>query len=67
MWPSLTERIQGRGIPLSGSSGFLIPRPGMTITIGTRTIEININKENNREFRGSPGGAEFYESHLYCN
>jgi hypothetical protein len=36
---NLTERIQVCGIPLSGSSGFLIPRPGITIITGTRTIE----------------------------
>jgi hypothetical protein len=35
--------------------GILIPRPGMTIRTETRTMENNINEENNNEFSGSPG------------
>jgi hypothetical protein len=37
---NITERIQEHGIPLSGISGILIPRPGITIITGTKTREI---------------------------
>jgi hypothetical protein len=64
---NLTERIQGRGIPLSGSSGLLIPRPGITIITGTRTIKTIKTNRTTMNSVVLQEGAEFYESHLYCN